>query len=198
MTRRLNKSSCLFRPGHLFSIVHLSRVEQQVVQVAVPVFMSSIPWLEANTFINVYRLTLHSLTKRTHYAEEYNRRDKYTKTINCSNIQKENTHIKRDSFSLMYGTILTFIKFNNFGTRCLNRPKHLFHLFCYTTQCIFEPCMYMSLALIQINTVCFLSIIQLLNILYSGMNTDITDMPPCQIYNKFLTTEHTNIPQVDS
>ena len=33
----------------------------------------------------------------------------------------------------MYGTNLTFIEFNNFGTRCL------FHSFYCTTQRIFEP-----------------------------------------------------------
>ena len=40
---------------------------------------------------------------------------------------------------MMYGTILTFIKFNNFGTRHLNEPMHLFHAFCVTIQHIFEP-----------------------------------------------------------
>ena len=39
----------------------------------------------------------------------------------------------------MYGTILTFIKINNFGTRRLNQFRYLFHSFCCTTQCIFEP-----------------------------------------------------------
>ena len=39
----------------------------------------------------------------------------------------------------MYGTIIVFIKFNNFGTRSLNEPRHLFHSFCCTTQRIFEP-----------------------------------------------------------
>ena len=38
----------------------------------------------------------------------------------------------------MYGTILTFIKFNNFGTWRLNGPMCLFHSFCCTTQYIFE------------------------------------------------------------
>ena len=43
----------------------------------------------------------------------------------------------------MYGTILAFIKFNNFGTRHLNVPRHLFHSFYYTTRHIFEPlCVY--------------------------------------------------------
>ena len=40
---------------------------------------------------------------------------------------------------MMYETILTFIKFNNFGTRHLNKPSHLFHSFCCTTWRIFEP-----------------------------------------------------------
>ena len=39
----------------------------------------------------------------------------------------------------MYGTILAFIKFNNFETRRLNEPRHLFHSFCCTTGCIFDP-----------------------------------------------------------
>ena len=38
----------------------------------------------------------------------------------------------------MYDTILTFIKFNNFGTWCVNEPKHLFHSFCCTIWCIFD------------------------------------------------------------
>ena len=43
----------------------------------------------------------------------------------------------------MYGTILTFIKLNNFGTQHLNRSRHLFPSFCYATRCIFEPlCVY--------------------------------------------------------
>ena len=35
--------------------------------------------------------------------------------------------------------ILTFIKFNNFGSQHLNGPRHLFHSFCCTTWRIFEP-----------------------------------------------------------
>ena len=38
----------------------------------------------------------------------------------------------------MYSTILTFIRFNNFGTWHLNGPRHLFHPFCCTTRRIFE------------------------------------------------------------
>ena len=38
----------------------------------------------------------------------------------------------------MYGTNLTFIKFNNFGTWHLNGPTRLLHSFCCTTQRIFE------------------------------------------------------------
>ena len=30
-------------------------------------------------------------------------------------------------------------KFNNFGTRQLNGPRHLFISFCCTIRCIFEP-----------------------------------------------------------
>ena len=48
----------LFKIQHLFPIVHLSRVEWQVL---VPMLMSLIAWLEANTFIQVHGL--HSLTK---------------------------------------------------------------------------------------------------------------------------------------
>ena len=39
----------------------------------------------------------------------------------------------------MYGTILMFIKFNNFGTQRLNGPRRLFHSLSCTTQCVFEP-----------------------------------------------------------
>ena len=35
-------------------------------------------------------------------------------------------------------TILMFVEFNNFGTRCLNRSRHLFYSFCCTTWGIFE------------------------------------------------------------
>ena len=57
-------------------------------------------------------------------------------------ISKRRMHISRDIedkfISLMYGTILMFIKFNNFGTWRSNSLKHLFHSFCCTTQHIFE------------------------------------------------------------
>ena len=39
----------------------------------------------------------------------------------------------------MFGTISRFIKFNNFVTQHLNGARHLFVLFCCTTQRIFEP-----------------------------------------------------------
>ena len=39
----------------------------------------------------------------------------------------------------MFGTISRFIKFNNFVTQHLNGARHLFVLFCCTTQHIFEP-----------------------------------------------------------
>ena len=49
----------LFKPRCFCPIVHLSRVEWQVL---VPVYTSLITWLEASTFIKVHGL--HSLTKR--------------------------------------------------------------------------------------------------------------------------------------
>ena len=57
LTRCLNEWH-LFKPRHLIPIVHLSRIEWQVL---VPLFMSLIAWLEANTFLKVHGL--HSLTK---------------------------------------------------------------------------------------------------------------------------------------
>ena len=39
----------------------------------------------------------------------------------------------------MFGTVLRFIKFNNFDTQHLNGPRCLFILFCCTTRCIFDP-----------------------------------------------------------
>ena len=77
----------------------------------------------------------------------------------------------------MYGTILTL---NNFDTQPLNRPRHLFHSFCCTTQCMFEP---MSPALIWINTVMLfkkflkithlnkLELLQVLHTIYHNLNT---------------------------
>ena len=64
----------LFEPQCLFPIVHLSRVEWQVL---VPVFTSLITWLEASTFIKVHGL--HSLTKRVTKCilREDNEHDKY-------------------------------------------------------------------------------------------------------------------------
>ena len=54
--------------------VNLSSVEWQVL---VPVFMSLIAWLDANTFIQVHEL--HSLTKCVSVSglQEDNERDKY-------------------------------------------------------------------------------------------------------------------------
>ena len=69
----------LFEPGCSFSIVHLARVEWQVL---VPVFTSSIVWLEASTFIKAYGL--HSLTGVVKLAgkcipvREDDARDKYS------------------------------------------------------------------------------------------------------------------------
>ena len=76
---------------------------------------------------------------------EDNKRDKYAVNNRLyPSIQKEDAHIERDIknklISIMYGTILAFLKLiNNFGTRHLNGPRHLFHSFCCTTRRIFEP-----------------------------------------------------------
>ena len=112
-------------------------------QVLVRVFTSLIVWLEVSTFIKVYEL--HSLTGvvKTHKCipeQEDDKRDKYAIMIDCSNIRKGDANIKRDiENKLMFGTILRFINFNNFGTWRLNGPWHLFYSFCCTTRCIFEP-----------------------------------------------------------
>ena len=128
----------LFTPQCLFSSVHLSRVEWQV---PMPVFMSLIVWFEANISIKVYGC--YSLTKcirSSCWKRTTNRRGEYW---HCKQstvaISKRRIHILREIlkislFSLMYGTILMFIKF---GTWHLNRARHLFHSFCCTTQCIF-------------------------------------------------------------
>ena len=46
---------------------------------------------------HVYTSVWTPLTNKTRKCimQKDNRHDKYTETINCSNIQKENTHIKR-------------------------------------------------------------------------------------------------------
>ena len=61
----------LFKPGNLFPIIHLSRVEWPVL---VPVLTSLIVWLEANMFIKVHGLTD---TMRKYILWEYNEHDKY-------------------------------------------------------------------------------------------------------------------------
>ena len=71
-------------------------------------------------FIKVYGL--QSPTKLVKcIIQEDSERDKYTVNDQLYNIRKEDAHIKRDTeaklFSLTYGTILTSIKFNNFGTQ---------------------------------------------------------------------------------
>ena len=65
---------CLFKTRRLFPIVHLFRVEWQVL---VPVFMSLITWLEASMFIKGHGL--HSLTERVAKCilRETDERDKY-------------------------------------------------------------------------------------------------------------------------
>ena len=65
---------CLFKSQHLFPNVHLSRVEWQVL---VPVFISLITWLEANTLIKVHEL--RSVTDKMHKCilQDDNERDEY-------------------------------------------------------------------------------------------------------------------------
>ena len=64
----------LFRPRHLFLSVYLSMVEWQV---PVKLFMISVSWLEANTFIKTDEL--HSLTKPSKcIVNEDNEHDEYT------------------------------------------------------------------------------------------------------------------------
>ena len=105
--------------------------------------MSSIAWLEANTFMKAYGI--HSLTKPNKYImQEDNKHDECAVTLNCCNIQK-GMHVSREMlriglFSLTYGTTLTSVKFNNYSTQRLNGPRRLFHSFCCTTiQHMFEP-----------------------------------------------------------
>ena len=68
-------TQCLFRFQHLFSIVHLFRVERHVPAL---VFTSSIAWLYVSMFINVYEL--HALTDKSISAsmQEDNKCDEYT------------------------------------------------------------------------------------------------------------------------
>ena len=97
----------------------------------------------------------------------------------------------------MYGTILTFIKFNNFGTRCLNGPRHLFYSFCCTTwrtfepPCVYEPCFNMDKYSVYIYIYIYIymyiflaAIMQLQNVLlallYVYINTCIKARQQCQ------------------
>ena len=129
----------LFRSWHLFPSVHLSRVEWQM---PVTLFMSSLVWLEASTFIKCMDST-HWQNQINASCRKITNVINMLQMINCSNIQRRiyisREILRKSLFSLSYGTILTSIKFDNFGTQCLNEPRHLFYSFCCTTQHIFEP-----------------------------------------------------------
>ena len=99
---------------------------------------------------HVYKNAWIPLTDKTCKCilREENERDKHTVivwTIECISIQKEDAHIKRDIknkpifYNVWHYFSIYSIKFNNFGTRHLNGPKHLFYSFCCTTRHIFEP-----------------------------------------------------------
>ena len=62
------------------------------MQVPIPLFTNSIAWLEANTFITAYGR--HSLTRRISWKTT--NVVNTLQTIDCSNIRREDTHIKRD------------------------------------------------------------------------------------------------------
>ena len=84
----------------------------------------------------VYNSVWTPLTDQTHKLED-NKRGEYTMNNRLAIFEKR-IHISREIsiinlFSLMYGTMLMFIRLNNFDTR------HLFPSFCCTTQHIFEP-----------------------------------------------------------
>ena len=67
---------------------------------------------------------IHLLTKPNKYImQEDNKHDECAVTLNCCNIQK-GMHVPREMlriglFSLTYGTTLTSVKFNNYGTQRL-------------------------------------------------------------------------------
>ena len=104
------------------------------MQVPVPLFTSSIAWLEANMFITVYG---HHLLMRCISWKTTNVVNTLW-TIGCSNIRKEDAHIKREVDN-KHHLNNKFIKSSHFDIRHLNKPRRLFPSFCCTTQCIFEP-----------------------------------------------------------
>ena len=78
---------------------------------------------------HVYKSAWTPLTDKTCKCilQEDSERDKYAVNNRLYQHQKEDAHIKRDiENKLMYGTILMFIKFNNFGNRRLNGPDIYF------------------------------------------------------------------------
>ena len=130
----------LFRPQHLFPIIHLSKVEKHMLAL-VPT--SLLAWLWANKFTNWYMDSTH-WRKRKHI----NAGRQWTLWMHCCKslivtFYKRKIHILREisrmhSFFLMHNTILLFNKLNNCGTQCLNGPRHLFHVFYCNAQCIIE------------------------------------------------------------
>ena len=82
----------LFRHQCSFPSVHLSRVEWQV---SVTLLMSSIAWLEANTFMKAYGI--HSLTKPNKYImREDNKHDECAVNAQLLQYPKGDTRIKRN------------------------------------------------------------------------------------------------------
>ena len=120
---------CLFKLRHLFPIVHLSRVEWQVL---VPVFTNLIVFLaDSYIFCSNFPAILCIIAIANYIAIWWHTFEQ--KQSICMVVKRDIEN------KLMYGTILTFIKFINFGTRHSNGPRHLFHSFCCTTRHIFEP-----------------------------------------------------------
>ena len=105
----------------------------------------------------MHELTLTDKTRNCIQRED-NERDKYAaNNLDCISIQKEDAQIKRDIenklISLMHGTILAFIKFNNFGNRRLNGLSVYFIYSAVVPGVYLSLWVYMRPALIRINTV---------------------------------------------
>ena len=112
----------LFRPPCLFPIVHLFKIKTQVLM---QVFTSLIAWLEAFTFIKLHGLHSSMRCCKCIMQEDINEHDESSVVIS--------------NRGCIVGHILKAISRCNLGTQRFDEPRHLFHSFCCTIRCIFEP-----------------------------------------------------------
>ena len=122
---------CLFKPRHLFPTVQMSRVEWQV---PVTLFMSSIAWLEANSFIKL----MDSTHGQNQVNESCGKTTNVTNTLKWSTVAISERRIHISSKILTYGTILTSINYDKLAQVFISFIQ--LHYSCiFEPLCVYEP-----------------------------------------------------------